>query len=55
MVLIAIKEKLIKTVYKRASSFALKKVRSAAILLIYNDNEERFAPDQEENQVQVTI
>ena len=55
MVLIAIKEKLIKTVYKRASSFALKKARSKATCFIYNDNEERFAPDHEANQAQVTI
>jgi len=54
MVLIAIKEKLIKTVYKRASSFALKKARSKAILLIYIENE-RGLRLTKWNQAQVTI
>jgi hypothetical protein len=33
------------TVYKQTQSFMLKKARSAVILLIYSENEERFAPD----------
>jgi hypothetical protein len=36
-------------VYKRASIFILKKAISKAILLIYTEYEERFAPDQEES------